>query len=205
MGKNGYIPTRDAEFQNFSNNFAKQAGLYQAELFLTVEQTAKLATSSTEFEGKYDAHLVAQNAAEAATGSKNESRKAFERNIRTIAGIIQANPDIPNSLREILELPVHDTTHSVVNPQTPEALQAYGTDEGVNHLDWKPGENKSGTMYVIEAKIGDELSFSMIDVVTKTKYDHKEQTPGVRISYRVRAKRGEKLSEHSNTATVYEK
>jgi hypothetical protein len=204
MGKNGYIPSRDAEFRNWGDNFAKQAGTHQADLFLTEAQVAELTSGSTEFANKYEAHLTAQDAAEAATMDKKKARKDYESKIRIIAGIIQANPEIPDSLRETMGLPVHDTTPSVVNPQTPQSLEAKGSDDGVNHLNWKAGENKTGTMYLIEAKVADSISYAMIDVVTKTKYDHKKQTPGVRVSYRVRAKRGEKLSEHSNIATVYD-
>jgi len=203
MGKNDYIPARDSEFQNFSNNFAKQATEHQADLFLTVEQTAKLTTSSTDFDAKYDAHLLAQNAAEAATGDKNESRKSFEKEIRSIAGIIQANPDIPNNLREILGLPVHDNIHTHIHPQIPQDLYAEGSPTGVNHLNWEAGENKPGTMYVVEAMQAGEKDFSFVDVVTKTKYDHKGQTPGVMITYQIKAKRGDEVSQPSNNAVVY--
>jgi len=203
MGKNDYIPARDSEFQNFSNNFAKQATEHQADLFLTVEQTAKLTTSSTDFDAKYDAHLLAQNAAEAATGDKNESRKSFEKEIRSIAGIIQANPDIPNNLREILGLPVHDNIHTHIHPQIPQDLYAEGSPTGVNHLNWEAGENKPGTMYVVEAMKAGEKDFSFVDVVTKTKYDHKGQTPGMMITYQIKAKRGDEVSQPSNNAVVY--
>ena len=53
-------------------------------------------------------------------------------------------------------------------------------------------------------KTGESTTYTMVDVVTKTKYDHKNQTPGVKVSYRILAKRGEKLSGHSNIATVYD-
>jgi len=32
MGKNDYVPARNSEFQNFSNNFAKQIATHQAEV-----------------------------------------------------------------------------------------------------------------------------------------------------------------------------
>ena len=203
MANKNYIPHADADFKEFSTNFAKQVATHQAELPVSVEESGKLTTDSTDFDAKYDAHLLAQNAAEAATGDKNESRKSFEKEIRSIAGIIQANPDIPNNLREILGLPIHDNIHTHIHPQIPQDLYAEGSPTGVNHLNWEAGENKPGTMYVVEAMKAGEKDFSFVDVVTKTKYDHKGQTPGMMITYQIKAKRGDEVSQPSNNAVVY--
>jgi hypothetical protein len=204
MAKTGYIPRSDAEFKEFSTNFAKKVGIHKAELPVSEAQVTELDNNSSNFNTKYTVHIDAQDTAEGATVDKNESRKTLVVNIRDVAGAIQADKSVPNNLREILGLPVHDTTHSVINPEVPEDLTAIVSLDKIIQLDWKAGLNKPGTMYAVEAKIGDAAQYSLIDMTTKTKYAHKNQTPGIKINYRIYAKRADKVSPHSNIATVYD-
>ena len=46
-------------------------------------------------------------------------------------------------------------------------------------------------------------TWTIIDVTTNSKYQHKGCTPGKRAAYRIRAKRGDKTSGYSNAAAVY--
>ena len=198
-----YIPHADAEFQNFSTNFAKQIATHQAELPVSVEESDKLTTDSTGFNGKYEIHIEAQDVAQGATANKNEAKDSLMDNIRTLAGKIQADKRVSNNLRSILGLPIHDNIHSVIHPQIPQDLYAEGSPTGVNNLNWQAGENKANTMYVVEAMKAGEKDFSFVDVVTKTRYDHKNQTPGTMITYQIKAKRGDEVSQPSNNAVVY--
>jgi len=51
--------------------------------------------------------------------------------------------------------------------------------------------------------IGEAASFTFVDVITATKYEHKDQAVGVRAIYRVRAKKRDKISSSSNETVVY--
>jgi len=203
MANKNYIPHADADFKEFSTNFAKQVATHQAELPVSVEESGKLTTDSTDFNDKYEIHIEAQDVAKGATANKNEAKDSLEDNIRDLAGKIQADKSVSNNLRSILGLPVHDNIHTHIHPQIPQDLYAEGSPTGANHLNWEAGENKPGTMYVVEAMKAGEKDFSFVDVVTKTKYDHKGQTPGVLITYQIKAKRGDEVSQPSNNAVVY--
>jgi hypothetical protein len=82
-------------------------------------------------------------------------------------------------------------------------LVATGTSDGTNSLKWNRSGNRQGTTFIIEAKIGDSNVWTMIDAVTNSTYKHKNQTPGVKVQYRVRAKRGDFESGYTNVAVVY--
>ena len=203
MANNGYIPGPDTKFENWADQFAKKVGTDFASLGVKEAMSIQLTEDATDFVTKMSDLLNAKIAAKAATEAKNDTRTALESVVRTVAGIIQSNPDVTDEQKKALGLPVHDSVHSVVHPQQPKELNAKGDPAGVNLLNWEPGENKPGTMYVIEAMKQDETGFSYVDVVTKTKYDHKNQKPGEMITYQVKAKRGDEISAPSNAAVVY--
>ena len=47
-------------------------------------------------------------------------------------------------------------------------------------------------------------AWTIIDTVTATSYIHEAQTPGVQVSYRVRAKRRTVFSPYFNAVTAYD-
>jgi hypothetical protein len=57
--------------------------------------------------------------------------------------------------------------------------------------------------YIIEAKIGNSAEYMFVKALTKARFEHKNQTPGVRAFYRVKAIRGDLESAYSNEAVVY--
>lgn len=97
-----------------------------------------------------------------------------------------------------------DTGKSAVVPQTPLDLLVEGFSNGKNSLKWNRNGNKPGTIFIVEAKTGDETKFSIVGTTTKSNFDHKDQKPGVKQVYRVRAQRGDDFSDYSNEAVVYE-
>jgi uncharacterized protein YggE len=97
-----------------------------------------------------------------------------------------------------------DLTPSSIAPQTPSDLVAQGFSSGKNTLKFNRNGNKTGTIFLIEAKIGDAANYVIIGTTTKTTYNHTGQKPGVKVVYRVRAQRGDDFSEYSNEAVVYE-
>lgn len=117
--------------------------------------------------------------------------------------LLKLNANASNSLIEQSGFNLDDDIKSSNPPIQPLDLVVTGTSDGTNSLKWSRNGNKQGTLFVIEAKIGDSNDWSMVDVVTNSKYEHKNQTPGVKVNYRIKAKRGDSLSTASNSAMVY--
>jgi hypothetical protein len=91
-----------------------------------------------------------------------------------------------------------------VIPLTPIELAARGFSNGVNELSFV-GNNLAGRVaYLIEAKAGESLVYTIIGTTKAQRYKHHGVKPGVPIQYRVRAQaaRGT-MSECSNEAAVY--
>ncbi|MET0753255.1 MAG: fibronectin type III domain-containing protein, partial [Pyrinomonadaceae bacterium] len=92
---------------------------------------------------------------------------------------------------------------SAIAPQAPVDLLVEGFSSGKNSLKWNRNGNKSGTIFIIEAKTGDETKYAIVGTTTKSAFDHKDQKPGMKQVYRVRAQRGDDFSDYSNEAVVY--
>jgi hypothetical protein len=113
------------------------------------------------------------------------------------------NDKVSGSLIELLGFSVKNSNNGSSGVAVPMDLLVNGTSDGINHLKWSRNGNRQGTTFIIEAKIGDSNNWIIIDAVTNTKYDHKNQTPGVKVQYRIRAKRGDFETTASNMAVVY--
>lgn len=132
----------------------------------------------------------------------------FNRNLlNKLAAKIQAllknDSDVSNSFIEQAGFNVNDGVKSVIVPLSPTNLVVTGTSDGINLLKWSKNGNKPGTLYIIEAKTGDDGEWIMIDVVKTLKFEHKNQIPGVKMQYRVKSKRNDTTSTASNVAVVY--
>jgi hypothetical protein len=97
-----------------------------------------------------------------------------------------------------------DLVPSIITLSTPMDLVVQGYSNGTNELKFDRNGNKQGTTFLIEAKIGDALDYTIIGTTRKQSFKHTEQKPGVKTLYRTRAQRGDDFSEYSNVATVYE-
>ncbi|MEM9479298.1 MAG: hypothetical protein AAGA58_06500 [Verrucomicrobiota bacterium] len=111
-----YIPQSDGEFETWQANFVSQLADGPETYGLTAEQVNALGDLQTPWNSAYDAWTPAQEAAKAATTAKNESRAAFEGEIRNLAQLIQANDDVTDEARDLAGLPVHKTTRTPVPP-----------------------------------------------------------------------------------------
>lgn len=198
-----FYPTNDAQFSVWLGNFIAVANANLTALGMTTADITALTALKTDLDAKVAAAQTAQEAAVAATAARKVARKAVNDSVGPKGRIIGENPAISNALKEELGLRVRDTTPTPIIPVPPTDLAAQGLANGVNVLKWKSGGNKPGTLYIIEARIGAAAAFTMIDTVTSTRYEHKNQTPGVRVFYRIKAKRASSESNYSTEAVVY--
>ena len=116
---------------------------------------------------------------------------------------IKSIDGLASNIIEELGLNANESNAGGSAPTAPADLVATGTSDGTNHLKWSRNGNRQGTMFVIEGKAGDASTWTMVDAVTSASYKHINQTPGVKIQYRIKAKRGDLESGNSNTAVVY--
>ena len=198
-----FLPNADDDLKTWTTAFVNGVTVNAASLGITDGETDLLQDQQGDFANAL-ANVAAKRAAyKAAVTMKNERRAALETGVRVVVRRIQASPTVPDTLRKTLGISVRDRVPSLHAPLAPTQLSVRGTDFGTNVLKWNRAENRAGTLFVVEAKAGASASFILVDVVKTTRYAHANQMPGVRIVYRVRARRGSTVSAPSNEGIVY--
>lgn len=110
---------------------------------------------------------------------------------------------IPLATQQEIGFGDDDKIPSKIPVYDPADLVVTGASNGINTLKWNKNDNKAGTIYNIEALIGEATDFIIVGTTTVTRFEHKNQKPGNEITYRIRAQRGDDFSDYSNEATVY--
>lgn len=198
---NESIPGRDDLYGPWIINFASVATANATLLNLSVGQTSTLTSLATAFENAQITNTAAKLAAKGAASAKRGMRQATEDQFRSTAKVINANPNITNTLKSELGINVTPTPVGPVVPATD--LTAIGYANGQNKLKWKRGTNAPGTGYLIEASYGDSEEWSFVAMSTATRYTHTSQTPGAKVTYRVISQRAGVQGGASNEAIVY--
>lgn len=195
------IPSKDDQYGPWIINFASVATANATLLNLSVGQTSTLTGLATAFENAQITNTAAKLAAKGAASAKRGMRQASEDQFRVTAKVINANPNIPSTLKSELGINVTPTPVGPVVP--PIDLTAVGYANGQNRLKWKRGTNAPNTGYLIEASYGDSGEWSFVAMSTATRYTHMDQTPGVKVTYRVISQRAGVQGGSSNEAIVY--
>jgi len=112
-----YIPKRDAEFDEWLENFSAQISAIATPLGVTPALITAVTTAYTDWDLAYDAHQVAQNAAEAAADTKDELRSAAKESVRPVVGMIQKHPNLTDAQRATLAITVPDREPTPTSPE----------------------------------------------------------------------------------------
>jgi len=198
-----YLPARDLELNEWLENFIAVAGANLAALGLTNAEVNSVSIAQVSFEGNLADVNTAKKNYESAVEAKNTGKRVAVNLVRPLVKRIQAKAGVSNALKAQLGITVRDTEPTPIEPVPPVNLIVTGLPSGTNALDWKRGGNAPGTQFVVEYRMSDSNQWQMADVVTRTRYQHTNQRPGIAMVYRVRARRGTQVSEPSNEATVY--
>jgi type 1 fimbria pilin len=198
-----YIPKPDNSAQAFINTVTTALEADEAAFGITPAQSAAVRAALTAFSNALVAANNAKGAANVAVADKDAKRRALEDLLRPLVQQIQVNPAVTDAARVSAGIPIRDTTRTFTNPVPPVNLVAVADPAGSNNLKWDSGGNAAGVQYVVEAKTGNGSDFVLVDVTSARTFKHTGQAPGVRVEYRVRARRGAATSGPSNTATVY--
>ena len=198
-----FYPANNAEFLIWLDNFVTVADSKQAELGLSAAQVTALQTLRTDFGNQLNDQAAKKEASTAATTLVNGTRKTANSEVGALNAVFKASKTISADLIEQLGLNANSDSLVSSVPVAPEDLVVSGFSNGTNSLKWASGGNKPRTNYIVEAKIGDAADYAFVAVSTKLRYEHKNQTPGVRVFYRVKAVSGDLESAYSNVAVIY--
>lgn len=202
MSKSFY-PANDAEFALWLANFISKSDINKDSLEVSEDEIHSLTSELQGFNADLALKQQKQEESVAQTAKVANSRKSLNEKISNLNAKFKANKAITSDIIESLGLNSKDNNLSSANVTTPSDLVVTGTSDGINHLKWNRGNNRQGTNFIIEAKLGNAETWSIVDVVTNSKFEHINQTPGMKAQYRVKAKRGEITSGYSNVAVVY--
>lgn len=196
-------PSNDAEFALWFANLINKGATHKTTLKLTTEQLSALGEKLTAFNENLALKQQKREESVAQTALVKNLRDDLNKEVGLLNNGFKGIDGLPSNIIEELGLNVSDDRNAGSTPNAPADLVATGTSDGTNSLKFSRSGNRQGTTFIIEAKIGDSNSWVMMDAVTGSNYKHKNQTPGVKVQYRVKAKRGDLESGYSNTAVVY--
>ncbi len=199
-----YLPSNEFELLAWLQNFNTVAAANLAALGFVAGDLTPSTAGTTSYSTALSDSVAKKDAAKSSVSAKNSQKSVVVDVVRNLARRVQAHSGVPDSLKLSLGLPVYNTPATPVTPQAPASLVVSGTEDGINTLKWKSNGNKPGTMYMIEARGSDTAPWVFINATTKTSFEHTDQIPGVKMSYRVRSKRAAGESQYSNVATVYD-
>lgn len=195
------IPNKDADYRTWLDNFATVALANATALDLTTGQTTQITALTTAFKNAYIASEAGKANVKGLISTKDGMRQASESQVRAVAKLINANPNIPSQLKADLGINVSPTPLGPV--VTPANLVVNGTQNGVNTLSWKRNGNAYGTSFLIEYKPEGAGTWTMLTSVTRVRFEHMGQTPGAQVAYRVSAKRGSSQSAPTPATIAY--
>ncbi len=202
MAKTIY-PSNDAEFAVWLANLIKKATVNKIILKLSDTQISALDAKLVAFNESLALKQQKKEESVAQTALVKNQRKNLNKDVGLMNNSFKGIDGLASNILEELGLNANEGSFGGSTVSTPLDLVATGTSDGVNSLKWKRNGNRQGTTFIIEAKIGDANVWTMIDAVTSSTYKHKNQIPGVKIQYRVKAKRGDSESGYTNIAVVY--
>lgn len=198
-----FYPVNDAEFAVWLAILLNKASLNKTTLQVTEERLTALNEKLSTFNENLSLKQQKREESIAQTTLVSNLRKELNKEVSLLNSGFKAIDGLPPNILEELGLNINEGSVGNTTPVAPTDLVVTGTSDGVNSLKWSRSGNRQGTTFIIEAKIGNASSWTIIDAVTGSTYKHKNQTPGVTAQYRVKAKRGELESGFSNTAVVY--
>lgn len=206
----GYLPAKDLELSQWLANFITIAQANEPALGLTVSDLATLTGEQTQFASALVGINTAKLGVTAATKTKDAAHKTVTTNVRSIVKKIQTNKTVPVALKSQLGITVSANVRTNTPPVTLTTLVATAHAIGTNVLAWKKMGNKPNTQYVVYSKpitpsvsLDAETGWTMVGQTTRSRFDHKNVTPGQPLAYKIVAARAEQTSQPTAPVTVY--
>lgn len=136
--------------------------------------------------------------------SKENLREAALTRFGKLMNLMYAQPDVTPEAITSLTLRPRIKTKTPVVPIAPTHFSALPFSNGTVQLSWKPGGNKYGVVYEIEALDPDQENWTIIATTTKTRLTLSGFPAGSPKWFRVRATKNGRASSYSFKAGVYQ-
>lgn len=198
-----YTRISNAEFTIFLTNLLNEIEINKATLGFPPDKVTQLDNGNDSHKTDLVTRTNLEDSAKAMSVGIKTRRKDLNKLVGKLEADAKNNDNVSDSLLEKLGFDARESNSSATPVTAPKELSVSGSSDGINRLKFNRNGNKQGTLFYIHAKIGDSSQWILVDVITNTAYEHKNQTPGVKVQYKVTAKRGETESAASNTAIVY--
>ena len=128
-----YIPTADADFSAWLNNFITYANANLAALGLVAADITPLQTASTTWNTAYWNNVAAQAAAKAARETKDAARTDAEGIARPLVQRLQSQGLVTDAQRQSLGVNVRSTTRTAMSEPTSRPVATVDTSQRLQH------------------------------------------------------------------------
>jgi hypothetical protein len=192
----------DSTYATLLGVFAARCEQQQAELGLSPAELLEIQEAAASNREGLQNWLRVSGLARAAQILKQERQQAAKQVVSKYAKIFRANEAISDAVLSGLLL----APHNPARPKSPvnqvERLVATADGQGFVKLKWKPNGNQPRTQYLVEVRHGPSEPWTMLGLTTRTRFSH-PALPGVYISFRVVAHRGERRGQASIPVTLW--
>jgi hypothetical protein len=128
-----YIPSSDAEFSAWLNNFITYANGNLAPLGLAGADVTTLQDAATTWDTAFSNHVSSQAAAQAARTKKDDARRDAENIARPLVQRLQSTPTVENSHRQALGLNLRSSTRTAAAAPTSRPVATIDTSQRLQH------------------------------------------------------------------------
>ncbi|MCE9559177.1 MAG: fibronectin type III domain-containing protein [Armatimonadetes bacterium] len=196
-----FIPSKIGDRVPFYKNLAATAATEAAALSLTPSELTTLQNVATDFgdanlavQAAYDAYRAALETRKIAEAAAESLTRGYNRQWQ--------NTGVPASVIASLGLPVHESGPTFSPPASPLTLSATAFSNGEVKLKWKRNGNIDGTQFVVETSADGQI-WQFLTVSTSSRLSLNHFEPGVRVYFRVYAKRRTEVSAPSPATVIY--
>lgn len=128
-----YIPSRDADFMVWIDNFSELLTAAPTDYGLTSSDATALAALTADFDSALSAATNGSTRGPSTIAAKDSARAAAEARARQLATIIQANPSVTEQQKTDLGLTVRKTNKTPVPPPTTSPLLTFKAATPLQH------------------------------------------------------------------------
>ena len=193
---------KDNEVQTFGKNFCTVAETNKTDLGLTDQDVTQLADLLTEYNSAVELANKLKIEAAAATKAKDEAKQKFLDKTKKSRNKVNGTDGVPDALKAKLGITIPNSSRNALLPSIPADIVANLKTDGSVEIYWLRNGNTPATQYILEMLPDQSTTWTVVDVISRTSFLHKEPPPVAEIKYRVSARRRQDVSPPSNMATV---
>lgn len=129
-----YIPTNDADFNVWQQNYTTTANANLAALGLVASDMTPITAAATVWASSYTSHVAAQASAVSAREAKDAARKTLETALRSLTARLQASPSVTDARRASLKIPVRAKGKTPAGVPTTRPTATVDTSKRLQHV-----------------------------------------------------------------------